>query len=155
MTAEPAWLVQTAAHLRTPIEPRSDGYDRQIGAAVRRDRSVRRTRRRLGLGAFVLASLVAFWGRTPGAARTTVEFEIDAPTADRVSLVGDFNNWDQAAVPMRRGTRPGQWQTTVPLPNGWYRYAFLVDKSVWIADPAKSIAPDADFGQPTSLLVVE
>ena len=155
MTAEPDWFGQAVAHLREPVDPRSDGFDQRIGAAVRRDRTVRRSRRRIGLGALLLAASVALWGRTFGPARTTVEFEIDAPKADRVSLVGDFNNWDQAAIPMRRGVRPGQWRTTVPLPNGWYRYAFLVDRSRWIADPAKSIASDADFGQPTSLLVVE
>ncbi len=153
--ADPAWLADAAARLRSPVEPRSDGFDQRIVAAVHRDRSVRRARRRVGIGAAVLAALAAVWAGPARSPRTTVEFEINAPTAERVSLVGDFNNWDQGAVPMRRGARPGQWRTTVPLPNGWYRYAFLVDQSRWIADPAKSIAPDADFGQPTSLLVVE
>jgi hypothetical protein len=87
-------------------------------------------------------------------ATRTVQFVLSAPRASRVTLVGDFNEWDVDATPMhmRRGT--GLWTVSVPLPTGRHVYAFVVDGDEWVADPsAPRVAVDA-FGAPNSVVIV-
>jgi 1,4-alpha-glucan branching enzyme len=45
------------------------------------------------------------------------------------------------------------WTVTVPLTPGRYRYAFLVNGSRWLADPAAPRAQD-DFDTPSSVVTV-
>ena len=53
-------------------------------------------------------------------------FAVWAPHAQRVALVGDFNNWDTAATPMHR-LPDGTWvQTVAGLRDGaLYKYCLL------------------------------
>ena len=81
-----------------------------------------------------------------------VRFILSAPTATRVSLVGDFNRWDSRAIPLRVDAR-GAWWATVPLPDGWHRYAFVVDDTQWIADPSAAPGETRD-GRRTSIVHV-
>ncbi len=83
-----------------------------------------------------------------------VQFVILAPTAGTVSLVGDFNDWDRSATPMRPARGDGIWSVTVPLEPGRYRYAFLVDGQTWVADPSAPSTFDDDFGPPNSVVTV-
>lgn len=53
-------------------------------------------------------------------------FYCKAPSATKVSLVGDFNNWDPAATPMNR-MPDGAWMVGVELGHGYHQYYFLVD----------------------------
>lgn len=53
--------------------------------------------------------------------------------AKRVSLIGDFNNWDMFGTPLYR-TDKG-WEVKIDLPEGRYYYKFIVDGQ-WTADPA-------------------
>lgn len=53
-------------------------------------------------------------------------FSIAAPAAKSVQLVGDFTQWQQKPIGMRKGP-DGIWRTTVELPLGAHRYRFLVD----------------------------
>jgi len=85
---------------------------------------------------------------------SAVPFVLYAPRARSVALVGDFNNWDTRATPLRRTGASGAWVVTVPLPPGRYRYAFLIDGTRWLADPGAPRAPDDDFGTPNSVLTV-
>ena len=62
------------------------------------------------------------------------QFAFSAPTAGRVSLAGDFNNWDTKADPMSKGPG-GVWHLGVALKPGRYEYRFFVDE-VWCDDPA-------------------
>jgi hypothetical protein len=80
-----------------------------------------------------------------------VTFALAAPAADRVALIGDFNDWNPEANPLRRGD--GQWSVTLRLKPGRYRYSFVVDGSSWRADPRTPTAED-DFGTPTSVITV-
>ncbi len=59
------------------------------------------------------------------AGKRGVSFAVWAPAADRVSLVGNFNNWDVAAHPLRSLGSSGVWETFVPgLKAGEiYKYA--------------------------------
>ena len=83
-----------------------------------------------------------------------VRFVLVAPAAGRVSLVGDFNAWDAARTPMRQGGDGGVWTVELPVAAGRHVYAFVVDGTRWIADPAAPLAPEDGFGSRNSVLVV-
>ena len=84
----------------------------------------------------------------------TVQFVLFAPDAKSVSLVGDFNDWDPSATPLLISRTGGVWSTAVPLGPGRHRYAFVVDGTRWLADPAVPPARDDDFGSPNSVVTV-
>lgn len=73
--------------------------------------------------------------------------------ARRVTLVGDFNNWDARATPLEREPRSTLWSVTVPIQRGRHVYAFLVD-SVWTIDKRAPVARDPDFGVTGSVILV-
>jgi hypothetical protein len=89
-----------------------------------------------------------------GAEGPTVEFRISAPGASTVALVGDFNEWNTSATPLRATERDGVWSVTIPLAPGRHEYAFVVDGQRWLADPAAPRAPSSDFGTPNSVVTV-
>jgi 1,4-alpha-glucan branching enzyme len=62
-----------------------------------------------------------------------VTFTIAAPEAKAVSLAGDFTNWAQSPIPLRK-RRGGVWAATIPLGPGTYQYRLLVDGE-WQDDP--------------------
>jgi 1,4-alpha-glucan branching enzyme len=55
-----------------------------------------------------------------------VDFFCRTPQAGAVSLIGDFNNWDPKAHPMKR-MPDGAWFIRIELPHGHHQYQFLVD----------------------------
>ncbi len=85
---------------------------------------------------------------------SAVQFVIVVPGAESVSLVGDFNDWNRTATPMRRAPGDGVWSVSIPLTEGRYRYAFLVDGGRWVTDPSAPRALDDDFGPPNSVVTV-
>ena len=89
-----------------------------------------------------------------GAQGTVVQFVIVVPAAATVSLVGDFNDWSDGAMPLQRQAGNGVWSITVPLDPGRYRYAFLVDGSTWLSDPSAPPALDDEFGRPGSVVTI-
>ena len=82
-----------------------------------------------------------------------IVFELDAPTAYSVQVLGDFNQWTRSAIAMERGP-DGRWRITTMLPPGRYVYAFLVDGRRFRSDPARDAVEDRDFGVTGSELVV-
>ncbi len=88
--------------------------------------------------------------------RVPMQFVLDArevPQANSVALVGDFNDWDVNAAPL---THDGSaWSVTLPVLPGRHVYAFVVNGERWIADPRAAKAPDADFGRPGSVIIVQ
>lgn len=83
-----------------------------------------------------------------------VHFAIVAPTAGKVTLVGDFNGWNAGSTPMVKGAVEGLWLVTVPLDTGSYQYAFVIDGTKWMADPAGAVALEDEFGTPSSILTI-
>ncbi len=81
----------------------------------------------------------------------TVRFVYVAPGAKQVSVVGDFNQWNPTALPLRR-LGDGTWIIDVPLTPGSYVYAFVVDGSIKV-DPTAPRADDGDFGVNSVLMV--
>jgi 1,4-alpha-glucan branching enzyme len=84
--------------------------------------------------------------------RHHVAFFCDAPQAESVRLVGDFNGWDVAATPMQR-TPDGRWMASLELKHGHHRYLFLVDGDPVLDPQATGIARD-DHNNRVSLLAV-
>jgi len=61
-----------------------------------------------------------------------VTFRVYEPHARRVSLAGEFNQWDPIAAPMQSHD-DGHWSITLDLPPGRYQYKFVVDGQ-WLPD---------------------
>jgi len=83
-----------------------------------------------------------------------VQFVLFLPDARTVTVVGDFNDWDPAATPLTASRPGGMWVVSVPLTPGRHHYAFVVNGTRWIADPAAPPARDEDFGSPNSVVTV-
>jgi len=81
-----------------------------------------------------------------------VNFICNAPQARSVSLVGDFNEWNPAADPMKK-MPDGAWFLTIELKHGHHRYAFLVD-GVLTLDPRAQGITRNEKGERVSLLPV-
>ena len=64
-----------------------------------------------------------------------VAFDFYAPSAGEVFVVGEFNDWNSASMPLHRSA-DGNWHLELMLPAGVYRYKFLVD-SVWRCSPGQ------------------
>ncbi|MDO8362667.1 MAG: isoamylase early set domain-containing protein [Actinomycetota bacterium] len=51
------------------------------------------------------------------------------------SVVGDFNDWDPLAHPLKKRSN-GTRSVTLELPAGSYRFKYLAEDGVWFCDPA-------------------
>jgi len=84
-----------------------------------------------------------------------VQFVLVQKEASKVAIVGDFNSWDPSHAKFQaRHIGGGVWTVTAPVPAGHHRYSFVVDDTLWVADPNAPSASDHDFGVPKSALVV-
>jgi 1,4-alpha-glucan branching enzyme len=63
----------------------------------------------------------------------TIQFSFNAGDAKRVSLVGEFNNWNPDADPMQKDENE-TWTKTKMLPPGNFEYKYWVDGE-WMHDP--------------------
>jgi len=82
----------------------------------------------------------------------TANFVCNAPLAKFVSLVGDFNRWDETAHPMKK-TPSGSWILSIQLRHGHHRYAFMVDGTLTLDPMAMGITKD-DRGRRVSLMAL-
>jgi 1,4-alpha-glucan branching enzyme len=82
----------------------------------------------------------------------TFETAPNLPGKD-VALVGDFNEWDERATPMKRRS-DGSWSKTVNLTPGTYRYRFLVDGKSWLNDPHAARYEPSGLGSENSVVEV-
>ncbi|VBB42754.1 Isoamylase N-terminal domain protein [uncultured Desulfatiglans sp.] len=87
---------------------------------------------------------------TAGRRRITVFLE--APDAQEVFLIGDFNQWNTASYPMKPD-KDGLWSRTLMLEPGTYEYKFIVDGK-WQNDPANAQTCENCFGTFNNLLAV-
>jgi 1,4-alpha-glucan branching enzyme len=65
-----------------------------------------------------------------------VTFELPSNMwAERVNLVGEFNDWDTSATPMKRNRSDANWKATLLLEAGErYRFRYLIDGKEWLND---------------------
>jgi len=80
-----------------------------------------------------------------------VVFTIEAPGAERVQLVGDFNGWAMEGSEMQHDGR--FWRKVLNLHPGRYTYRFVVDGQ-WLPDPLGTSAEPCPGGS-NSVLVLE
>jgi 1,4-alpha-glucan branching enzyme len=86
--------------------------------------------------------------------RRVFRFGLEVAGAQRVSVVGTFNNWDPEAAPMRcvGGTR---WFVYCPVETGRHEYRFMVDGRM-VDDPkGEEFVPAAQGGRNAVLRVVQ
>ena len=81
-----------------------------------------------------------------------INFICNAPQAKTVTLVGDFNQWNPAAHPMKQ-MPDRSWLLMVELKHGHHRYAFLVD-GVLTLDPHSQGITRNDKGERVCLVPV-
>ncbi len=84
------------------------------------------------------------WHRTDSLVR--VHFELHAPGARQVELVGNFNQWRPGTIRLVGPDASGHWTATIALPEGRYEYLFLVDGRQWVTDPAAVVVRPDGFG---------
>ena len=87
----------------------------------------------VSLGSSVGSSLVSSIGDT----LLLVRFAFTAPSAARVALVGDFNDWGARRTALARAAN-GAWTTDVAMARGRHRFAYVVDDTGWVGDPSAS-----------------
>jgi 1,4-alpha-glucan branching enzyme len=65
-----------------------------------------------------------------------VTFELPSTMwAERVNLVGEFNDWDTAATPMTHDRSDANWKASIMLePGRRYRFRYLLDGKEWLND---------------------
>ena len=73
-----------------------------------------------------------------------VEFNFYRPSARQVHLVGDFNHWHEATLPMAR-TAEGYWRARLRLPEGEYHFRYRADGH-WFTDYAGFGVEQGPFG---------
>lgn len=97
--------------------------------------------------------------------RVVVTFGLASATwAERVNLVGEFNDWDTTATPMVRSRGDDDWKVSVELEAGRrYRFRYLVDGKEWLSDwhaddyvenpygSDDSVVDLTSFGEPPSM----
>ena len=85
-----------------------------------------------------------------------VHFAVWAPSAQRVSIVGDFNQWDGRSNPMRARGSSGIWELFVPeLPEGAiYKYEIIGANGAMLPLKADPYAFRAELRPNTGSVVV-
>jgi len=81
-----------------------------------------------------------------------INFICQAHQAKAVSLVGDFNDWNPQAHPMKH-MPDRSWLLTLELKHGHHRYAFLVDGVLTLDPHAQGITRN-EKGERVSLVPV-
>lgn len=81
-----------------------------------------------------------------------VNFVCLAPEAKQVFLMGDFNDWDTSALPMKRQV-DGSWHAQIPLFHGHHHYQFLIDGKA-VLDPRAQGTARNEKNEKVSLLAV-
>ena len=71
-------------------------------------------------------------------------FRFTAPDASSVLLVGDFTQWQQSPIPLKKA-KDGIWMASVELAAGKHSYRFIVDNE-WRDDPECTLRVPNPYG---------
>lgn len=74
-------------------------------------------------------------------------------SAKSMSVVGQFNDWDQTATPMTFDSTHGAWSVTIPLLPGRHEFQYVIDGTRRVNDPTLPQV-SSDFGSPNSVITV-
>ena len=87
--------------------------------------------------------------------KNTIEFFVHHSNAEQISLAGSFNQWAEDVLLLTPGYE-GLWKIVIPiLPEGRYRYKFLVDGTYWLEDVDNPYREPDGFNGFNSLLIIE
>ncbi|WP_191602204.1 isoamylase early set domain-containing protein [Marinomonas algicola] len=71
----------------------------------------------------------------------------ETESAKTVSVVGDFNNWDASANPLKK-QKTGNFASTIDLKiNEDYQFRYVLDGEVWINDENADRYVPANIGK--------
>ncbi len=92
----------------------------------------------------------------PKAKKGTVKVTFELPAemeAKQAVVVGEFNNWDSSATPMKR-KRDGSFSIALNLESGKeYRFKYYLDGTRWENDPQPDRLVPNVFGTHDSVIV--
>mgnify|MGYP006296291557 FL=1 len=78
----------------------------------------------------------------------------EAQGAQKINLVGDFNDWDQQATQMKR-LKDNSFKVVVDLPtDSEYQYKYLLDGKRWENDWKADKYTSSPYGEDNSVVVV-
>ncbi|SPD76444.1 conserved hypothetical protein [uncultured Desulfobacterium sp.] len=78
----------------------------------------------------------------------------EAQSAEKVHIVGEFNNWDGLATPMKK-LKNGDYTATVDLKrHNEYQFRYLKNNEEWDNDPDADKYVSTPFGDTTNSVVV-
>jgi 1,4-alpha-glucan branching enzyme len=87
-------------------------------------------------------------------ANTKVQvFRFRAPESTIGLLAGDFTNWQEEPIPMKRSLE-GVWEAGISLAPGTYHYRFIAD-GMWKNDPKHLLNAPNQFGGQNAVRVVD
>ncbi|HVN94804.1 MAG TPA: isoamylase early set domain-containing protein [Syntrophorhabdaceae bacterium] len=84
--------------------------------------------------------------------KSEVTFQLKAPQAEQVSVVGYFNEWDPTAT-LLDCDEDGRWVCTLALDSGEHEYRFVVDGEWW-DDPENMLRRPNGFGSENCIVIV-
>jgi hypothetical protein len=175
-----AIIERVSGELRVPVDPGAEFVGRVMAsvreaAVSRRGLSAtpwwRRQSVRLSpAAALALAAgiaVVAFFGARAAVDTEPVSYAVGQQSAgqvvrlvfvdraaQRVAVVGSFNQWQKDATPLTATGVPGVWVVSLSLEPGMHEYAFVVDGERWTPDPFAPAITD-EFGTESSILRVQ
>lgn len=82
-----------------------------------------------------------------------VTFEYEDEKANKVAVVGSFNNWNKDADPMNKEN--STWKCTKTLEAGTYEYQFVVNDTEWVVDPKAETTVKNKYEGQNSVVVVK
>lgn len=92
-----------------------------------------------------------------GGAKCIVTFRLHgdaAPDVDKVTIVGDFNNWDATKTTMKK-LKNGGFQATLELDSNMeYKFKYLIDGTRWENDWAADKYVSNEYGADDSVVIV-
>ena len=146
------------------IDSEHGGYrvERIIAGLQQQNRAARRIRPfsfALPAAAVLLVALgLVFLLRMPDRSvpdTVIVRFQLHAPDAGQVSVVGNWNRWDPQAQKLEDPDGDGVWEIEIPLKRDEeHQYQFLIDGHRWIPDPGAALQVDDGFGGVNSVLQI-
>ena len=75
--------------------------------------------------------------------------------AERITLVGDFNDWDEKATQLRQDRDDGAWRVVTELETGReYQFRYLADGQDWHNDSSADRYEDNPHGSTNSVIVL-
>jgi|GEM_PF-1367101 len=92
-----------------------------------------------------------------------VVFRYYAPSAIRMNLAGEFNQWcdtangrpiDVTMEPMEMDMK-GIWSITLPLEPGTYQYKYIIDGGIWQHDTNNLNSTPDGYGGHNSVVIVK